>query len=82
MENSDKKNQRQRVLEYLQDGGVLTDYDGGRKIGVGAVRSRVSELIKDGVPIEKSWIVIKNQYGTSRIRAYRMNKDYLNNQEG
>ena len=39
--------QRDRVLEYLLDGGILTDYN-GIKIGVGAVRSRVSELIRRG----------------------------------
>lgn len=33
--------QRDRVLEYLLDGGILTDYN-GVKIGVGAVRSRVA----------------------------------------
>lgn len=71
MAKFNKKSQRDRVLDYLQSGGTLTDYN-GYKIGVGAVRSRVSELIKLGYPIRKSWITIKNQYGTSRIREYRM----------
>lgn len=64
-----KKNQRERVLDYLNEGGILTDYNGDQ-IGVGAVRSRVSELIKDGYPIQKGWKVTKNQYGTSRVRTY------------
>lgn len=59
--------QRDRVLEYLLDGGILTDYT-GVKIGVGAVRSRVSELIRLGYPIKKGWKVTHNQYGTSRVR--------------
>lgn len=71
MEKFSKNNQRDRVLDYLQSGGILTDYN-GYKIGVGAVRSRVSELIKLGYPIKKRWITIKNQYGTSRIIEYRM----------
>ena len=55
MEEKSKKNQRERVLDYLNKGGILTDYNGGT-IGVGAVRSRVSELIKEGYPIKKGWI--------------------------
>lgn len=50
--------QRERVLEYLLDGGILTDYNGVR-IGVGAVRSRVSELIRLGYPIKnggRQWL--------------------------
>ena len=73
MKNCNDTNQRERVLEFLKSGGVLTDYN-GYQIGVGAVRSRVSELIKLGYPIKKSWKTIKNQYGTSRIREYRMEK--------
>lgn len=69
-----KKNQRERVLDYLNKGGILTDYNGGT-IGVGAVRSRVSELIKDGYPIKKGWIKSKNQYGTSTIRTYYIEGD-------
>lgn len=66
-----KKNQRERVLEFLLDGGVLTDYN-GVQIGVGAVRSRVSELIKEGYHIKKGWKKTENQYGTSTVRTYYM----------
>lgn len=71
MENTNKKTQRDRVLDYLLDGGVLTDYN-GVQIGVGAVRSRVSELIQQGYPIKKGWKKTKNQYGTSTVRTYYM----------
>lgn len=63
--------QRERVLESLRSGEVLTDYNGVR-IGVGAVRSRVSELIRLGYPIKKGWKETRNQYGTSRVRTYYM----------
>lgn len=65
--------QRDRVLEYLLDGGILTDYN-GVKIGVGAVRSRVSELIRLGYPIKEGWKETHNQYGTSRVGTYYMEK--------
>ena len=65
-----RKTQRDRVL----DGGILTDHN-GVKIGVGAVRSRVSELIRIGYPIKKGWKVTHNQYGTSRVRTYYMEAD-------
>lgn len=70
----DMTTQRDRVLEYLLDGGILTDYN-GIKIGVGAVRSRVSELIRLGYPIKKGWKETHNQYGTSRVRTYYMEVD-------
>jgi hypothetical protein len=66
-----KKNQCERVLDYLNKGGILTAYS-GVQIGVGAVRSRISELIKEGYPICKGWKVTHNQYGTSRVRTYYM----------
>lgn len=69
-----KKNQRERVLDYLNQGGILTDYN-GVQIGVGAVRSRVSELIKDGYPIKKCWLKTKNKYGTSTVRTYFMESE-------
>ena len=69
-----KKNQRERVLDYLNKGGILTDYN-GVQIEVGAVRSRVSELIKEGYPIKKGWLKSTNQYGTSRVRTYYMEAD-------
>lgn len=69
-----KKNQRERVLDYLKKGGILTNYN-GVQIGVGAVRSRVSELIKEGYPIKKGWLKSTNQYGTSIIRTYFMESE-------
>lgn len=74
MEEKSKKNQRERVLDYLNKGGILTDYSGGT-IGVGAVRSRVSELIKEGYPIKKGWKKTQNQYGTSTVRTYYIEGD-------
>lgn len=74
MEEKNKKNQRERVLDYLNKGGILTDYNGGT-IGVGAVRSRVSELIKEGYPIKKGWKKTQNQYGTSTVRTYYIEGD-------
>lgn len=74
MEEKNKKNQRERVLDYLNKGGILTDYN-GVQIGVGAVRSRVSELIKEGYPIKKGWKKTQNRYGTSTIRTYYIEGD-------
>lgn len=74
MEEKSKKNQRERVLDYLNKGEILTDYNGGT-IGVGAVRSRVSELIKEGYPIKKGWKKTQNQYGTSTVRTYYIEGD-------
>ena len=70
-----KKNQRERVLDYLNKSGILTDYN-GKTIGVGAVRSRVSELIKDGYPIKKGWMKSKKS-----IRHFN-NKNLLHRGRG
>ena len=60
--------QKDKVLKCLLEGQVLDDYS-GLKIGVGAIRSRVSELIQEGYPIKKGWR--KNQInGLKNIRTY------------
>ena len=60
--------QKDKVLQSLLNGDVLDDYS-GLKIGVGAIRSRVSELIQEGHPIKKGWR--KNQInGLNNIRTY------------
>ena len=60
--------QKEKVLQSLLNGDVLDDYS-GLQIGVGAIRSRVSELIQEGYPIKKGWR--KNQInGLNNIRTY------------
>lgn len=68
--------QKEKVLQCLLNGQVLDDYC-GLQIGVGAIRSRVSELIQEGHPIKKGWR--KNQInGLENIRTYFMEKEKNN----
>lgn len=68
--------QKEKVLKCLLDGQVLDDYC-GLQIGVGAIRSRVSELIQEGYPIKKGWR--KNQInGFENIRTYYIEKENNN----
>ena len=65
--------QKEKVLKCLLDGQVLDDYC-GLQIGVGAIRSRVSELIREGCPIKKGWRI--NQInGLKNIRTYYIEKE-------
>lgn len=65
--------QKEKVLKCLLDGQVLDDYS-GLSIGVGAIRSRVSELISEGHPIKKGWR--KNSINNrNNIRTYFIEKE-------
>lgn len=65
--------QKEKVLQCLMNGQVLDDYS-GLEIGVGAIRSRVSELISEGYPIKKGWRknLINNR---NNIRTYFIEKE-------
>ena len=70
--------QKEKVLKCLLEGQVLDDYS-GLSIGVGAIRSRVSELISEGHPIKKGWRknIINNR---NNIRTYFIEKEKKNAQ--
>jgi hypothetical protein len=67
--------QNQRILEYLDRYGSITQLEALNDIGVMRLASRVSDLRRRGYPIVSEMVEVKNRYGEKcRIKRYSMEK--------
>lgn len=55
--------QEQRILNYIDEFGSITQMEAFFDLGVMRLASRISDLKKDGVAIKKEMITAKNRYG-------------------
>lgn len=70
-----KKNQRERILQYINDFGSITNLDAIRDLGCQRLASRISELKKMGYPIIGEFETGKNRYGEpTHYKRYSMMK--------
>lgn len=79
MENS-RPTQTQRVLQYIEDFGSITQFEALQDLGVMRLASRVSELKKDGYPITGKMATVYNRYGEKcSVKRYSLKKDGVEN---
>lgn len=65
--------QAQRVLDYIDDFGSITQIDALKDLGVMRLASRISELKKQGYPITSEMETVKNRYGENcKIKRYSL----------
>ena len=75
MENS-KPTQAQRVLDYIDQFGSITQYEALKDLGIMRLASRVSELKKRGHKIKGEMITVKNRFGENcSVKRYSMGGD-------
>lgn len=55
--------QCERILRHLEDYGSITSATAVEEYGIMRLASRISDLKKHGVPIEKEMVSGKNRYG-------------------
>lgn len=55
--------QEQRILEWLETGEPITQYDALRELGCMRLASRISDLKRDGYPVKVRTKTVKNRYG-------------------
>lgn len=55
--------QNQRVLEYIEEHGSITQLEALQDLGVMRLASRISDLRRCGIPIKKEMQKSKNRYG-------------------
>lgn len=68
-----KATQAQRVLDYIDEFGSITQLDALKDLGVMRLASRISDLRKQGYPITSEMEAVKNRYGEScYIKRYRL----------
>ena len=60
-----KQKQTERILEYIETFGSITQYEALKDLGVMRLASRVSDLKKMGYPIESKTEAVKNRFGES-----------------
>lgn len=68
-----KATQAERVLEYIEEKGSITQLEALREIGVMRLASRISDLKKLGYPITSNVEAVKNRYDeTCYIKRYSL----------
>jgi hypothetical protein len=73
MSEHSKPTQNQRVLEYINEFGSITQLEALRDIGVMRLASRISDLRKQGYSIISDRVAVENRYGEKvRIKRYSL----------
>lgn len=68
-----KATQAQRVLDYLDEYGSITQIEAFRDLGVMRLASRISDLKKMGYPITSKVETVKNRWGENcYIKRYSL----------
>ena len=57
-----KTTQAQRVLDYIDEFGSITQFEALRDLGVMRLASRISDLKKLGYPIKSETVAVKNRF--------------------
>lgn len=77
-----KPTQNERILQYMNDFGSITQYEAMQDLGVMRLASRISDLRRLGYPITSTMEPVRNRYGEKcHIKRYSMlcNKEGENN---
>lgn len=65
--------QATRVLNYMTRYGSITQLESLEELGVLRLASRISELKKDGWPIESQMVAVTNRYGEKcHVKKYSL----------
>jgi hypothetical protein len=68
-----KQTQAQRVLNYIETFGAITQLEALKDLGVMRLASRISDLKKQGFPIVSETITVKNRFEEDcYIKQYRL----------
>lgn len=57
-----KVTQAQRVLDYMDEFGSITQFEAFKDLGIMRLASRISDLKKLGYPIKSETVAVKNRY--------------------
>lgn len=68
-----KPTQAQRVLEYIEKFGSITQHEAMIDLGIARLASRIWDLREDGYNITGEMVTVKNRLGENcRIKRYSM----------
>ena len=60
-----KKSQCERILNYIEENGSITQMDALREFGCMRLASRISDIKRQGIPVKRTMETSKNRYGES-----------------
>ena len=67
--------QKERILQYIEDFGSITQIEALKYLGVMRLASRICDLRKDGIDIISEDVVGTNRYGEKvRYARYKVRK--------
>jgi hypothetical protein len=70
-----KPTQNERIIQYINDFGSITQLDALRDLGVMRLASRISDLKRLGYPIVSTTETVNNRYEEKcRIKRYSLAK--------
>ena len=58
-----KKNQKQRILDYIDEYGSITALEAARDLGILQLSARLVEMEKDGIVFKKQQESATNRFG-------------------
>ena len=68
-----KPTQNQRIIDYINEFGSITQIQALSDLGVMRLASRISDLKKLGYPVESEMITVKNRYGEEcKVKKYTL----------
>jgi hypothetical protein len=68
-----KPTQNERILDYIEEFGSITQLEALTDLGVMRLASRISDLRKEGFPIVSETVAVKNRFGENcYIKRYRL----------
>jgi len=71
-----KYTQADRVLEYIEKFGSITQLEALKDLGIMRLASRISDLKKQGFPIKSETVAVKNRFDENcYIKRYSLGGD-------
>ena len=73
-----KVNQRQRIINYINQFGSITSKDAYDDLGITQLATRIKELKEQGYKFETKWESSKNRYGERvDFKRYYLEKEQV-----
>lgn len=74
MQNS-RQTQSQRIIDYMEKHGCITQLEALTECGVMRLASRISDLKRSGYAVESEMVTVQNRFGDKcRVKQYRLVK--------
>lgn len=71
--------QKERIMDYLKSNPSLSPYEAFLYLGITKLSTRIGELVRDGVRIERKMVTEQNRYGENvsymRYRLYDISRE-------